>query len=219
MERYASRGVLCALCLSTLPLSLPSTACAVLISEVLYDGASGDAGNVFIELYGAPGTLLDGWSLEGVNGGDGSVYRTVALSGTIPVDGVFVIADGSGGVTGIANADLVTGVDLQNGPDSVRLLNGTTVIDALGYGDFAGLFFAGEGTAAPDAPAGSSLARLNVLFDTDDNLADFVILSTPTPGVVPVSSVPLPGAIYLLGSGLAMLATRGVRRRPARLDS
>lgn len=219
MERYASRGVLCALCLSTFSLSLPSTACAVLISEVLYDGAAGDAGNVFIELYGAPGTSLDGWSLEGVNGGDGSVYRSVALSGSIPADGVFVVADGSGGVTGIANADLVTGVDLQNGPDSVRLLNGTTVIDALGYGDFTGLFFAGEGNAAPDAPAGSSLARLNLLFDTDDNLADFAILSTPTPGLVPVSSVPLPGAIYLLGSGLAMLATRGVRRRPTRLDS
>lgn len=219
MERYASRGVLCALCLSTFSLSLPSTACAVLISEVLYDAASGDAGNVFIELYGAPGTSLDGWSLEGVNGGDGSVYRTVVLSGTIPADGVFVVADGSGGVTGIANADLVAGVDLQNGPDSVRLLNGTTVIDALGYGDFTGLFFAGEGNAAPDAPAGSSLARLDVLSDTGDNLADFAVLSAPTPGLVPVSGVPLPGAVYLLGSGLAMLATRGVRRRPARLDS
>lgn len=219
MERYASRGVLCALCLSTLPLSLPSTACAVLISEVLYDATSGDAGNVFVELYGTPGTSLDGWSLEGVNGGDGNVYRTVALSGVIPGDGVFVIADGSGGVTQVANADLVAAVDLQNGPDSVRLLFGTSVIDALGYGDFTGLFFAGEGNAAPDAPAGSSLARLNVLVDTGDNLTDFALLSAPTPGSVPVSSVPLPGALYLLGSGLVMLATRGVRRRPARLDS
>ena len=33
-------------------------------------------GAVFVELYGAPGTLLDGFLLEGVNGTDGSVYKT-----------------------------------------------------------------------------------------------------------------------------------------------
>jgi hypothetical protein len=57
----------------------------------------------------------------------------------------------------------------------VRLLAGTTVLDALGYGVFAaGEVFAGEGLPAADPPAGSSLARLFADVDTDDNAADFV---------------------------------------------
>ena len=37
-----------------------------IISEVLYDAGSTDNGNVFVELFGPPGTLLDGWLLQGV---------------------------------------------------------------------------------------------------------------------------------------------------------
>ncbi|HEY9198411.1 MAG TPA: lamin tail domain-containing protein [Gammaproteobacteria bacterium] len=208
MERYAARGALCALCLSSVALSFPTSACAVVISELLYDATGTDAGKVFVELYGAPGTDLGGWSLRGVNGGDGSVYKTVNLSGTIPLDGVFVIGDLSSGTTLVPNADQIVSVDFQNGPDSVQLYNGGTLIDALGYGDFTGLLFGGEGNAAPAVPSGSSLARINPLIDTGDNFADFAV-SAPTPGEVPVvSAVPLPASLYLLGSGLAMLATR-----------
>lgn len=214
MERYPSRGALCALCLSTLSLTLPSTANAVVISEILYDAAGTDAGNVFVELYGTPGTDLGGWSLRGVNGADGNIYKTVALNGAIPVDGIFVIADAmTGGATNVAGADLITSVDFQNGPDSVQLFDGSLVVDALGYGDFTGLFFAGEGSPVPAVAPGSSLARANPLLDTDNNLADFVVLTTPTPGTVPVTAVPLPASLYLLGSGLALLGTRRVRRR------
>lgn len=213
MERYVSHGAVCALCLSAITLSLPSSACAVVISEILYDASASDAGNVFVELYGAPGTDLSGWSLQAVNGGDGSVYKTVTLSGVIPLDGVFVIADPlSGGGTNIANADLITSVDFQNGPDSVQLFNGATLVDAIGYGDFTGLFFAGEGMAAPDPAAGSSLARINPFIDGNDNLTDFTVLAMPTPGMVPVSTVPLPASLYLFGSGLSLLAARRTRR-------
>jgi hypothetical protein len=71
------------------------------ISEVLYDAASTDNGNVFVELFGSAGTVLDGWLLEGVNGADGSIYRSVALAGVIPADGVFLIADDSGDGTSV----------------------------------------------------------------------------------------------------------------------
>ncbi len=208
MERLIPRTGLCALCLSAV-LSLPATANAVLISEILYDASGTDAGNVFVELYGAPGTDLSGWSLQGVNGGDGATYKTVVLSGLIPTDGVFVIGDLlTGGGTNVVNTDLIVSVDFQNGPDSVRLFNGVTLIDAIGYGDFTGQIFAGEGLAAPDPAAGSSLARISPLIDTGDNLSDFATLTTPTPGTVPITAVPLPASLYLLGSGLALLGTQ-----------
>ena len=185
------------------------------ISEALYDAAATDNGNVFVELFGTPGTVLDGLSLEGVNGTDGSVYLTQALTGVIPGDGVFLIADDSGdGTTLVGDADLVLDIDFQNGPDSIVLRNDAGVLDALGYGDFTTSVFAGEGTAAPDAPAGSSLARLDPLTDSNDNLSDFAVLGTPTPGSVPVvSAVPLPPALGLFLSGIVGLF--GVSRNRA----
>ena len=185
------------------------------ISEVLYDAAGTDSGAVFVELYGAPGTLLDGYLLQGVNGTDGSVYKTVTLAGSISADGVFVIADdGGGGSTLVGNADLVADVDFQNGPDSIVLSDGATVLDAVGYGDFTSAVFAGEGAAAVAAPAGGSIARINPALDTGNNLADFTVLELPTPGAVPVSAVPVPAPLGLLFSGLAGLGV--VARRKGR---
>ena len=75
-----------------------------------------------MELYGAPGTSLDGLVIEGVNGTDGSVTHTLALTGTIGPDGLFVVADRtSAGITLVADADLLLDFDFQNGPDSVVL--------------------------------------------------------------------------------------------------
>ncbi len=187
-----------------------------LISEVLYDPTGPDNAFVFVELWGAPGTVLDGFVLEGVNGADGGVTPSVPLTGTIPGDGFFVVADDDGsGATGVANADLVVNFDLQNGPDSVVLRDaGDVVLDALGYGDFlAGEIFAGEGTPAPDPPTGSSLARAFADVDTDDNLADFLALDVPTPGVG-ATSVPEPGAGGLLAAALGTVAA--IRARPRR---
>lgn len=187
---------------------------SIVLSEVLYDSAGSDNGTVFVELTGTPGTVLDDLFLDGVNGADGAVYRSITLSGVIPADGVFVIGDDSGdGTTLVANTDLVADVDFQNGPDSVVLRDSGGVLDALGYGDFTGAVFTGEGSAAPDAAAGSSLARFNPLLDTDNNLADFVVLDTPTPGTVPVGTVPLPPAVLLFLSG--MLGLVAVSRRRA----
>ena len=184
------------------------------ISEVLYDAAGTDNGNVFVELFGTPGTLLDGLLLEGVNGADGKVYRSVVLAGTIPSDGVFVIGDDSGdGTSLVSGIDLVLEIDFQNGPDSIVLRDGELILDALGYGDFSGEVFAGEGSAAPDVPSGSSLARFNPAMDTHNNLLDFIALDVPTPGVVPVSAVPLPPAVMLFLSGILGLAGIARKRR------
>ncbi len=184
---------------------------APVLSELFYDASGSDAGMVFVELFGSPGESLEGLLLEGVNGTGGTVYASISLSGVIPPDGVFVIADNNGGSTSVPEADFIADVDFQNGPDSVVLRNGVMVLDAVGYGDFGGgEVFAGEGTAAPDPGAGSSIARIDPRLDTDDNRVDFTVLDTPTPGVVPeASAVPLPAALWLFASGLIPLLASG----------
>jgi MYXO-CTERM domain-containing protein len=191
---------------------LAARAHAVVLSEVLYDATGSDNGKVFVELYGAPGTVLDGWKLEGVNGADGAVGPTLTLSGTIPSDGFFVVADTDGTSTQVANADLTLNFDFQNGPDSVALRDAFgNLLDALGYGEFAATdVFAGEGHPAPGAAAGQSLARVFANRDTNDNLADFGLLDVPTPGggplTVPEPASALPAALVI--GGLCALRRR-----------
>jgi hypothetical protein len=210
-------------CLSLVALSIglglvlaPASARALpLISEVFYDAAGSDNGKSFVELYGTPGASLDGLLLEGVNGSNGAVGPVLTLSGPIPADGFFVVADDRGdGASDVAGADLVLNFDFQNGPDSVVLRSSDAVLDALGYGVFApDEVFAGEGAPAPDAPADASLARVFANVDSDDNAADFAILEVPTPGSGALAPVPEPGSAWLLAAGLAGLACAG-RRLP-----
>jgi hypothetical protein len=166
---------------------------ATLISEVFYDAVGSDNGLSFVELYGDPGSSLDGLFLEGINGSNGAIW---------------LLADDVGdGTSSVAGAHLIANFDFQNGPDSIVLRSADTVLDAVGYGVFAvGEIFAGEGTAAADAPAGSSLARLFANVDTNDNATDFIVLSVPTPGNAPLSAVPEPQTAALLGMGLLGLA-------------
>jgi hypothetical protein len=195
---------------------VPSAARALpLISEVFYDAVGSDDGRGFVELYGAPGTLLDGMRIEGVNGSGGAIGPALTLSGAIPADGFFVVADDlAGGPTLVANADLVLSFDFQNGPDSIVLRSGDVVLDAVGYGVFAaGDVFAGEGSPAPAAPAGASLARTFADFDSGDNAADFAVLATPTPGTGDLAPVPEPGTWMLLGLGLGGVGLCGRRVR------
>lgn len=182
-------------------------ASAVLISEALYDVIGSDEGQVFIELWGEAGTSLDGFLIEGVNGSNGALGPVLELSGMIPEDGFFVVADLVSGVTQVPNADLLLEFDFQNGPDSIVLRDPLgEVVDALGYGEFTiDDVFAGEGLPAIDPPAGWSLARLYANVDLDDNSVDFVPLEIPTPGTGPVS-VPEPPIVLLVAGAVCALS-------------
>ena len=189
-----------------------------LISEVFYDAAGTDNGKSFVEIFGEPGSALDGFTLEGVNGANGDITPSLALSGSIPADGLFLLADDAGdGTTLVPGADLVLNFDFQNGPDSIVLRNSDGVVDAVGYGVFdVGEVFAGEGAPAPDPPADASLARRFADVDTGDNAADWIAQGTPTPGEAPLAGVPEPSAGALFGCGLALLARLSRRRSAAR---
>ena len=110
----------------------PASALPV-ISELLYDAAGSDDGHGFVEIYGAPGTSLAGLRIEGVNGSGGAVGPVLTLSGAIPEDGFFVVADDlAGGPTLVPNADLVLSFDFQNG-DQTRANSGAYAVSGGGF--------------------------------------------------------------------------------------
>lgn len=191
-----------------------SASAQVMINEVLYDTQGTDDPNLlYTELWGPPGTSLAGWSLVGVNGNNATVYRTVALSGTIPADGYFVI----GNTAQVPNVDLVlgggegAGVDWQNAGsssgddcDGIDLKNAAgQMVDHLCYGICAtpGNCAGEGGSNAPDPfPSGGvnrAIARIPDHSDTDNNGTDWVVTETLTPGA-PNSGVPCdPQSVFL----------------------
>ena len=95
-------------------------------------------------------------------------------------DGYLIVGDGNA-----TNQDVDAGgwADLQNGPDSLVLKDPQgNIVDALGWGDFGGMNFAGEGSTAVDVGEGYTLGRDGESRDTDDNATDFYVWAIPTPG-------------------------------------
>jgi predicted extracellular nuclease len=96
----------------------------VFINEIHYDNAGTDVGEA-IEVAGAAGTSLDGWSLVLYNGSNGAVYNTTALSG--------VILDQQGGFGTTFVSYPTNGI--QNGsPDGIALVDDSNnVVQFLSY--------------------------------------------------------------------------------------
>ena len=198
----------------------------LVISEVFYDRVGGDDQYEWIELFNGTTSAidLDEWSIGA--GGDDYAYVTIPLGGTIAPNTYFVIggpaSDDSNGnplfslsfdLPSLQNSgDTADGVALFNLPASSitaatvpffsviyggsnvnRLLDPTGAVGAVDVGD---------------APEGQSIEFLG-------STEGWVINPSPTPGSGPLATVPVPAALWLLGSGLVGLV--GLKRKAATL--
>jgi len=163
--------------LAIISVVLPFVYGDIVINEVYYDPAGTDTGLEFVELYNPTDEDigLEGYVLESGNGAgpDDWTLEWTGDSEVLYSKGHFLI--GESDVS--PEPAFVTALDLQNGPDAVRLRKNETIIDLVGYGDHDYEEYY-EGTPAPDIAEGLSLQRIG--NDTDNNLLDFSP-ATPNP--------------------------------------
>ena len=182
-------------------LSLGSLSAQVVINEVYYDAPGSDNGQVFVELYGPPGTDIGGWVIQAIEGSGSSASNcnnesfTFPAGTTIGASGFVVVADDDGsGSTSVANANfIVSDMDLENSNEGLQLVDtsGATpvLVDAMAYGTIDPTNVASgcnglgwfEGNPARDVFAPHSLERSPAGNDTGDNDTDF-FANNPTPG-------------------------------------
>jgi hypothetical protein len=158
-----------------------------MINEIDYDQVGADVGG-FVEIAntGSSAAVLDGIALVLVNGGDGTEYERVELTGSLA-----------------AGAYLMVEVEAQNGaPDGLALVATAsgTLLDALSYeGEIHAATIGGqtfdlvEGTAlaatvADSNTAAGSLSRLPDKTDTNNAATDWTFTTTATPGAANVAS-------------------------------
>jgi hypothetical protein len=154
----------------------------VVLNEVFYDASGSDTGLHFIELVNTSDitVALGGWRLEAGDGANAERWRELWRGGA--TDALAPHARFTVGEAHVVPApDRMLHLELENGPDAVRLVAPDGDSDVLGYGALTDLRLF-EGRPAVDVIAGFSLARLPDGQDTDDNAADFAALSPPTPG-------------------------------------
>jgi hypothetical protein len=184
--RHRALSVLAILAFGAPTRSAPAHAgCApaahALIAEVLYDAIGDDTGREFVELYD-PLEIpvpLAGLRLEAGDGagpGRWSLRWTGVPGDTIRPHARFVI----GGALVVPAPDALATLDLQNGPDAVRLVWPDGTIEVVGYGGLAEPeYFCGA--PAADVESGQSLTRVPDDADLGSNALDFRA-AIPTPG-------------------------------------
>ena len=200
---------------------------AIVINEFDYDQPGTDDAE-FVELFnnGGAAVSLDGFMLTLINGATGSSYRSVDLSGFVLAPGDYLVACGN--MAAVANCAVDMGANtnrMQNDTEAIALFDGTSLVDSVSYeGVVAGYTEGLAGTLADsNSVEGVSISRLMNGLDTNDNALDFA-WGCATPGAMnvahdgdcaAVSTVPVPAAAWLLGTGLACLA--GFMRRRGRV--
>ncbi|HTU10511.1 MAG TPA: Calx-beta domain-containing protein [Allosphingosinicella sp.] len=156
------------------------------LNEFHYDNGGTDTGE-FIEVAGAAGTSLAGWTIALYNGNPGqlNVYTTLNLSGTIP--------DQSNGFGTLQFA----AVGIQNGgagsngePDGIALINASgQVVEFISY----------EGVMTPTSGPAAGMTSVNVgagvFEDGATNGTSIIRVDGPPGGTWQVTNAPSAGAV------------------------
>jgi hypothetical protein len=174
-------------------LLIPAAGAKILISEVLPDPIGTDSGGEAVELYNTEGFSVD---ISGFIISTESSARdaTIPNNSIIPAYGFYLIAD-AGWTTlkdnlSWANADYEEAMTISNLDSGIALMNGTNLLDAVGWGNASGItegFY--EGTPLPNPKEGESFERKpgelipysGNYIDTGNNSADFIIRKNPEP--------------------------------------
>ncbi|MGD9612039.1 MAG: S8 family serine peptidase [Kiritimatiellia bacterium] len=121
--------------ITVLPTPFVDTNCAVLISEYI----EGSGNNKALEIYNPTAEALDlvagQYYVMGYQNGSMAVGYTIALTGTIPSQDVFVLANSSADAAILAAADMTAATLAFSGDDAVVLRSGGTngpVVDSIG---------------------------------------------------------------------------------------
>jgi 5'-nucleotidase len=199
-----------------LPAQADTAGTGVVINEAYLSGGSAGAAftNKFIELYNPTDAEIDlrSWSLQyrKATGTVADAPATVALTGTIPARGYYLVSGGSNGANGAAlpTPDQVSTLNPSGTTGTVILAKSTSaltlpagdaagnpdVIDLLGYG--ASLTFEGAVAGAPSANSDVKSITRTDAADSDNNRADFGLSATITPttstGAAPTEPTPEP---------------------------
>ena len=167
----------------------------VLINEFDTNTSSSE----YLELFNTTVADIDlaasGYSLVFYNGSDDSEYQTTALTGTIPANGFFVLAESAasdlGGYTPDQNASWTS---FQNGVDAVALVSNGTQVDAIIYGSSAdtGLetLLGLSGTLISNGSSGSSSRVTDGQGGASYANDDWHITASRTPGSTNVVAPP-----------------------------
>jgi hypothetical protein len=152
-----------------------------IVSEVYYDAIGDDTGWEFVELYNpqARAYSLSGLKLEAGDGagpGRWTLRWTGGPNDSIAAGARFVI----GGAKLTPVPDAVVTLDLQNGPDGMRVVWPDGVSEVVGWGALAYPEYS-CGEPAVDVASGQSLARVPDDADLGSNALDFRA-AEPSPG-------------------------------------
>jgi uncharacterized protein len=120
---------------SSLALTI-SCLCALPASAELYfsEYIEGSSNNKALEIYNgsANNINLSGYKVEIYFNGNNSAGLTINLAGSIPANGVFVLAHGSANATILASANQTSSASWFNGDDAIVLKNGANIVDSIG---------------------------------------------------------------------------------------
>lgn len=152
-----------------------------IVTEVYYDAPGDDTGWEFVELFNAldHNVALAGLVLEAGDGagpGRWATRWTGTSRDTIRTRARFVV----GGAHVSPTPDATVTLELQNGPDALRITWPDGAREVVGWGALAYPEYA-CGAPAADAPAGQSLARVPDDADLGSNALDFRA-ADPSPG-------------------------------------